>query len=303
MALAATLKKLSSTSDLSPNFALCAKIIVVGLLLKGYLFALPEIFLPFVPVFDLFFAHGYKFEKLLQLGFAAACLMILFNWRAREGCLLLAGVIFVATLANRLYYSNNKMYVATIFLWIGLYGKSERPILLYWQLALVYFAASLNKLLEPDWQSGQYMHYWLGEIAGGPVYSFWYALLPSQGLAMFLSWSVILAEFSLAIMLFNHSWKRLAVWTGILLHSGALLLSGGEDFQIFTIAILASYLALFSWDQILKWRGSPWHFFILTALMCVPNKPFRVWLVMAALLLYSPLGEILTARKRTHGTA
>ena len=59
--------------------------------------------------------------------------------------------------------------VALLFL-AGLTNDKEPPYLLIFQLSIVYFGASINKFLEPDWWSGAFMDTWLGTARENPMY-------------------------------------------------------------------------------------------------------------------------------------
>ena len=72
---------------------------------------------------------------------------LLFNRRVRVCCLALGGTIIVSILASRPAYQNNRLFVAALFVMIGLgrSGRGEAPRFLRWQIVLVYGGAALNK--------------------------------------------------------------------------------------------------------------------------------------------------------------
>ena len=335
-------------TPLPPNLLLMSKITVLGLLLKGYAQSLPKIFLPFLPFFDWldeYMISGWRFQQMLEVIFVISAVMILLNVRARLSCFMLAMVIFTATLANQYYYSNNKIYCACMLLWAGLHISGARHFFLEWQIVLMYFGAGANKILEPDWLSGVYFDHWMKNIAHQPAYEFWASFLPPLMLGKLMGWMTIVTEFALSIGFLLRRLQPLSVWVGIVFHCGALILSG-KDFQIYSIAILASYLTFIPWpkevkvsydaksffgkylkpiaaqldaDRLFQWQEAdgelsvstgekvyygfaafkmvlwflPAHYFLLTALMCVPNEAFRVELVVGALLFYSPFIEMV----------
>ena len=90
-------------------------------------------------------------------------------------------------------YGNNKTFCGLMFLLAGLY-KPGTPNFFRWQLAITYFGAGLNKLLDPDWHSGIFFENW----AVNRLHQSWYiainSRLPSFVLARFMCWSTIATE-------------------------------------------------------------------------------------------------------------
>ena len=120
--------------------------------------------------------------------------------------------------------------------------------MIWWQLAIMYFGAGLNKLLEVDWRTGQYFDYFLTHIYPSDAYRFIAPLLPGQWVARLMGWSIILAELSAAVMFTMDRFRPIAVWVAASVHIGAALLVVG-DYGIFMAAVLASYLSCLGWPE------------------------------------------------------
>ena len=239
---------------LPPNLLLMAKLIVLGLVLKQYPDRLPDAFAPILPFFDVMPAPYFRWA--MKLVFALAATALLFNQAVRTSCLILGSLFLVATLVSRVYYHNSVVFVALVFLMIGLQERNRPPTLLSWQLGIMYLGAGLNKLLEADWRSGQYFAYFLSEIYGSEIYAPMAALLPSGWLALYLCWHVIAAELLAGTLFFVSRLRRVAVWVSAGVHGGAAMLVM-DDYGIFLSAVLASYLLIVNWPAHLLVRFRP----------------------------------------------
>jgi len=144
---------------LPTNLLLMAKLIALCLLLTNHVRLLPDPFLPFVPLIDRIGAPA-TFQFVLQMVFIASAIALLFNRWVRASCLLLGGSILIGVISSKAYYGNNKTFCGLILFLTGLYEPGREPWLLRIQFAIVYFGAGLNKLLDPDWQSGVFMEHW-----------------------------------------------------------------------------------------------------------------------------------------------
>ena len=62
--------------------------------------------------------------------------------------------MLLAVVSSKAYYGINKTFCGLMFFFAGLYQPGG-PNFIRWQLAITYFGAGLNKLLDPDWHSEQ----------------------------------------------------------------------------------------------------------------------------------------------------
>jgi hypothetical protein len=310
-ALAWLYERLISSDELATEASLCVKLLALCWLITGHALYVPRIFLPFWTVLDSMPAKELVWIALLLMGLQSV-VGILFSYRMRACCIALAMVIFLSTLSSRIYFSNNRLFCACIFLLIGLTPNKEKPVLIRYQLVILYVGAALDKLLHPDWRSGQFMESFsrrLGEFGslwspnwkvGEPnVYLdlyLWIAdLLPPMMLSRFVSWMTILTELSLAILFFG-GWIRPAIVLGLLFHSGLLLLTG-STMGMFFYAVLCAYVACSDAESEAKpWLPATdrWLLFVIAIVLAGPW--FRSWMVFV-LLVYLYFAQRSTAIK------
>ena len=231
---------------LPPNVLLMAKLIVVALVANGYHLGFPDVFAPFFGVFEIIPAPWWR--RFLKIAFAISAIGLLFNRAVRINCLIIGCVFLAAALSSRLYYRNAKVFVGVIMLLAGLQEKGRPPVLIWWQLSIVYLGAGLNKLCEADWRSGQFFDYFLTDIYASEIYAAAATLLPTPWLAFALCWSVIAAELGAGLLLLRRRGHAPAIWLAAAVHIGAAILVVG-DYGVFLAAILASYLCTYDWPQ------------------------------------------------------
>ena len=95
---------------------------------------------------EIFPAPWYR--RAFKVAFIVCGTGLLFNRAVRVNCLILGGLFLVATLSSKVYYRNAKVFVGVLFFLTGLQEKGKPPWMLWWQLAIMYFGAGLNKMLE-----------------------------------------------------------------------------------------------------------------------------------------------------------
>ena len=232
----------STRTVLPPNLLLMAKILALCFILSGQIAALPDHFLPFLPVLDKAGSPA-DFQRLLQATFLLGSVFLVFNIGVRTCCLVLGGVILLGILSSRPYFENNRTFTGCLLLLAGLYVPGQKPSLIRLQIILLYFGAGCNKLLDADWRSGQFFENMEAHL--GHHREFYVKLsswLPGMWLSRLMSWTVIIVEFVIAGGL---SLRRLLgpiVWVGIAYHTALLVLTG-YTFGMFYYATLSSFLA------------------------------------------------------------
>lgn len=235
-----------SRQELPPNLVLMVKILAVALLVKGTGESLPVPFLPFLPGLDR--CPPELFRGLLTIVFYVSAAGVLSNRGLRLACLGLGGSLVLAVLSSQIYYSNNKLFTGLVLILTGLTNPA-RPL---WpfraQLAIVYFGACLNKALDPDWRSGQFMNHWLGVQLHNPVYQHLSECLPPLMLGCALSWLVIVAEGAMVLGFLCPRGTSGALALNALFHLTLVQLTGWT-FGEFFFAMLAVSLAFVAWPQ------------------------------------------------------
>jgi predicted DCC family thiol-disulfide oxidoreductase YuxK len=231
---------------LPPNLLLMAKLVALALLLTGHVRLLPEPFLPFIPGVDAI--PGPLFRGALQTLFVVSALALLFNRSVRLSAVVLGAVMLLAVLSSKAYYGNNKTFCGLLLVLTGLSDARIGPRLIQWQVALVYFGAGLNKLMDPDWQSGRFFDHWAGSRLESPVYLGLAAALPPLVAAKFFCWSTIFVELGASGGLLAERTRAAAIWASILFQS-ALLLFTGTTFTMFFYGLQAAMLAFVAWPK------------------------------------------------------
>ncbi len=246
-------------TPMPPNLLLMCKILAVALLATNHVRILPEPFLPFIPGLDRLIEPAL-FGTILQVVFLTSAIALLFNRWVRVNALVLGSCLLVAVVSSKAYYGNNKTFVGLALVLAGLSDFDRPPYLLRWQLALVYFGAAINKLLEPDWQSGVFFEYWAGEKLKNPVYIAVSGWLPPLVAGKLMCWGTMLAELACVIMLLVPRFVACGLWINILFQVGLLEFTG-TTFTLFFYGMTAATLAFVTWpDRLLVFyngkRGS-----------------------------------------------
>jgi hypothetical protein len=230
---------------LPPNLLLAAKLVFLCLVLKGYVRAIPEPFLPMLSLFD-----QLPRPDLVRLGlqtmFVTGGLAVWFNLAPRLGAFAAGAALLLAILGARTFYTNGTFFCAALLMLTGLYQDRRGLWLLRAQFVVMYFGSALNKLLEPDWRDGRYFDHWLGTLQGSVLYDWVDPFLPPLFLATALGWSVIAGEFFLVIALAVPRLQRAGVWTAIVMHTVSVTLAQ-QDFSVFFSALLVSFLVFAEW--------------------------------------------------------
>ena len=180
--------------------------------------------------------------------FLASALALLFNRWVRLSSFVLGSTILVGIAASRVYWANNTFFFGSVLFLTGLQQRGRSPWLLRVQVAMIYFGAGLNKLLDPDWQSGQFFEYWTRANLQHELYIQIASLFPPMALSWLMSWATIVTEFALFIGFSLRRLWPLAIWLSILFHA-AMTLFTGLTFVLFFYVALASYFVFVNWPD------------------------------------------------------
>ena len=227
-------------TSLPPAVLLAVKVMALAFLLHNQLQALPAPFLSFVPGLDSLPAGGIL-PMVLQAACLGAGLCILFNLWPRLSSLVLGTAILIAILSSRTYLENNRFFTGSFLFLAGLYSDRFGLSLLRAQVIVLYFGATLNKFLEPDWRNGQFFVAF-GQVSG---YHSVYAMIPDSVFPI-IGWSVILTEAAIFGGLLLPALRRPAVWLAVGYHTSLLMISG-RTFGLFWFALLASFAVFLDW--------------------------------------------------------
>jgi hypothetical protein len=231
------------TSELPTNLTVLVKVLAIALLLTNHVRLLPDPWLSFIPPIDAL--PPLLFQRTLQTVFVVSALAIVFNRRIRLASLILGATMLLAIVSSKAYYGNNKTFCGLMLLLTGLYKPGGYPFL-RWQLAVTYFGAGLNKLLDPDWHSGVFFENWSVHRLHQPWYIALNSMLPAMFLARFMCWTTIATELGIVPCILI---PRLYYWAIIFnsLFQASLLLFTGTTFTLFFYGMTAASLAFVEW--------------------------------------------------------
>jgi hypothetical protein len=232
-------------TDLPVNLTVMVKVLAIALLFTNHVRILPDPWLPFIPFVDLI--PPEVFQRTIQIVFIISTLSILFNRRVRLSALVLGSTMLLAVVSSKAYYGNNKTFCGLMLLLAGLY-KPGAPPFIRWQLAITYFGAGLNKLLDPDWQTGIFFENWAVHRLRQPWYIAVDSILPPMLLARFMCWTTIVTELGVVPCILIPSLAYWAIVCNVLFQS-SLLLFTGTTFTLFFYSMCAASFGFVTWPD------------------------------------------------------
>ena len=232
-------------TGLPTNIAILVKVLAIAVLLTNHVRLLPDPWLSFIPWIDSL--PGPLFQHTIQVVFFVSALAILFNRRIQWASLAIGATMLLAVVSSKAYYGNNKTFCGLMFLFAGLY-KPGGPPFIRWQLALTYFGAGLNKLLDHDWQTGVFFEFWAVHRLHEGAYLLLDALLPKLWLGRIMCWLTIVTELGVVPPLLV---PRLYYWGALLniLFQCGLCLFVGNTFTLFFYSMSAASFAFVTWPS------------------------------------------------------
>ncbi len=237
-----------SHDEMPPNILLMSKILFILLLLNRFYFKINDPHIPFISFLDVFNNYSSVFKYSLRFGFIFFGFLLLFNIKTRLSLLFLGLIIILTLLASKPLFRNHIFIIGCIFFLVGISNNQNVLKLIILQLSIVYIGASINKMFEVDWWSGQFMHNWLSTAENNPIYIYISELLPPFVFAQILSWSTIIVEFIIGVLLLIKRSRLLGVWLIIVFHF-AMFTMVHDKFGHFLQDLLIVLLAFLSWPQ------------------------------------------------------
>lgn len=279
----------NDSPSMQANILLMCKLMFVLVFVHGFYGYLSDPFLPFLPFLDDFHKFPGIFEYFQKGIFAISGILLLLNFRVRLMAIVLGLCIILALLSSKPLFRNHLFICGCAFLLAGLSDKNKDPWLLYIQLSIIYLGAAINKLLQIDWWSGQFMHNWLLIAMDNKFYSFASTLLPEMFLAKLISWGSMIVELIIGVLLLFKKKHALVVWLIILFHSIIFTITSFrfghfyEDVLIFLLVFLnwpKDYITVAYKFGELKLIRIVLHFINWDRkIICTPTKlPNNVWL-------------------------
>ena len=206
-------------SQIAPNILLMCKLLILLMIAYQYPSKLQDPYIPFISTLNYFNTIPGVFKGILIFGFTLSTTAIFFNIKIRISCLILGLVVMLEQIASQPNFKNHVFICGCYFILVGLSRKNSDYKLLFWQLAIVYLGAFTNKVLDPDWHSGAFMHNWLLNARENPPYIIISQLLPDGLLAYILSYAAIISEGLIGILLLFKKYRKLVFWIILLFHT------------------------------------------------------------------------------------
>ncbi len=237
-----------TSNEMSPNILLTNKLLLILLVVNNFYSLINDPFLPFINALDFLNNYPSLFKNSLRIFFLIFGIFLLFNIKTKLSSIFLGLVIFLTLLASKVVFRNHIFIVGCIFFLSGLTSNKDLPWLLIIQVSLLYLSTSLNKIFEPDWWTGQFMHNWLQTALENPIYNYFSNLLPELLFAKVLSWSVIIVEAVIGILFLFHKWRALSIWLVLIFHL-ALFTMVHEKFGHFLQDLFIILIAFLAWPR------------------------------------------------------
>lgn len=212
-------------TKLHPNVLLMCKLFVLLMTAHHMFFKIADPFIPFIAALDWFNDYPNVFKYTLRTLYALSGFALLFNIKVRSAAIVIGLVVILNILASTPLFFNHSFICGCALFLAGLTNDKEPPYLLIFQLSLVYFGASINKFLEPDWWSGAFMDTWLGSRRENPIYLFLSGLLPDMLFAKLLSCIAMFTEFAIAVSILFKKTRHLTIWFIIIFHTSLFTLT------------------------------------------------------------------------------
>ncbi|MBR9844771.1 MAG: HTTM domain-containing protein [Algicola sp.] len=229
-------------TKMHPNVLLMCKLLVILITAHHIFFKISDPFIPFISALDWFNKYPNVFKYSLRCIYALSAFALLFNIKVRTASIVTGLVVILNILASKPLFFNHTFICGCALFLAGLTNDKEPPYLLIFQLSLVYFGASINKFLEPDWWSGAFMHTWLGTARENPVYLYVSELVPDMVLAKLLSYIAMFTEFAIAVLILFKRTRNLTLWFIIIFHTTLFTLTSfrfGHFIESLAIVLLA----------------------------------------------------------------
>lgn len=207
-------------TEMQPNILVMCKLLVLLILFHGFYFKLEDPFVPFIAWLDIFNSIPGVFKIIMRSLFIIAAISLFFNYWVRTSSVILGSVVILSILASIPAYFNHLLVCGCALFLAGLTHRSTPPYFLIIQLSLIYFGASINKMLDTDWWSGAFMHNWLFNARENVFYTYVSKFFPDMVFAKIMSITAISTEFVIGVMLLIKKLRNKALWFIVVFHVG-----------------------------------------------------------------------------------
>jgi hypothetical protein len=236
-------------TSMQPNVLLMCKLLFILMCVHGFQNNLQDPFLPYLSVLDFLRSDMGIFGIVQKIMFLGAGFCLIFNIKVRAAAITLGLMAILALLASKPLFRNHIFICGCLFLLSGLHRRDEKPWMIPIQLSILYFGAFLNKILDIDWRTGQFMENWLGNARENYFYDFFSPMFPDLWFGALLSWLVMISEVALVICFLFRRWHNKGVHLALLMHLVFFLVVGRRPFGFFMEDILLAMLVFLTWPK------------------------------------------------------
>lgn len=229
-------------TKMHPSVLLMCKLLVILMTVHHIISNIEDPFVPFIPALEWFNVHPNLFKYALRSLYILGAFALFFNIKVRTASIVIGLVVILNMLGSLPLFANHTFICGCALFLAGMTNDKEPPYLLIVQLSLVYFGASINKFLEPDWWSGAFMDTWLGTARGNTVYLYISEFLPEMVLAKLLSYIAMFTEFIIAVLILFKRTRNLTLWFIIIFHTTLFTLTSfrfGHFIESLAVVLLA----------------------------------------------------------------
>jgi len=206
-------------ADMQPNILLMCKLFFLLLCAHGFVGYIEDPYIPFIQLLDVFSNYPNVFKITLKSLFLCSGILLLFNVKPRAMSIILGCAVILILLSSKSLFRNHLFICGCAFLLAGLSNKKGLHWLLYIQLSLVYFGAVTNKIFDIAWWNGDFMHNWLVYARENQLFILVSDFFPEMWLAKILSWSSMVIELTIAVLILIKKRHLLVAWIILLFHS------------------------------------------------------------------------------------
>lgn len=226
-------------TDLPPELLLTARLVALVLIFRKNR-PFPQ-GITYLRILEIVPADSWLTGSLLIM--LAGVFLLFFTPFVRGGSLLIGGILLLSILGCRGCLSNAHLYTAVLFIIIGLSSSTSGKTLLRWQLGVLYFGATLNKMMTSGWWNGAYFDALMIERHNNALYIQLSEIFPGGNLSLFMGLLVMATEGVLIVLVLWPRWNIYAIAVGILFHT-AITFTANNTYGPFWYAMLASYIGL-----------------------------------------------------------
>lgn len=231
-----------------PNLLLMCKLLVLLLLAHHFFAKIQDPFIPFVPLLDAFHTIPNVFKSTMRLLLILSILTLFFNFYVRTSALVIGSIVILQILASKPAFYNHTFICGCALFLAGLSDNKQPPYLIFLQIALIYFGASINKMFDSHWWSGDFMHTWLGVARENPFYLFVNEWFSNLWFAKLLSYIAISTEFLIAVLLLFKKYRNFAIWFIVIFHTMLFTITSFR-FGHFIESLAIILLAFLAWPK------------------------------------------------------